>query len=335
MNKAEADTQFATKTALVTGANSGLGFEAAAQLAEAGYGCVILACRSLEKAESAKQALVERVGGNPFETIAVDVSSIESVAAASDELIARKQSIDSLILNAGLVAGDEMQKSVDEIEITFAASMIGHHIMTMRLVDAGLLPEGARVVLVGSSVANNDTPAFMGMTVYDFGTDASSEFGDNLHEAMLAFAKGTKPELYTSGRYYATTKLFSAWWSAAMVRRFGERISVFTVGPGPNMGTNVGRHQKGFMKFMMSTLMPLIGSVMGMNQPTSAGAKRYLDVLHNVGQEFVSGKTYMSPPKTPIGPLTEVVYPHVVDEERQEIAWAVLTELTGVSEVEK
>ena len=123
------------------------------------------------------------------------------------------------------VAGEEMQKSVDDIEITFAASMIGHHILTLRLLEAGLLAEGARVVLVGSSVANNDTPAFMGMTVYDFGTESASEFGDNLHDAMMAFAKGSKPELYTSGRYYATTKLFSTWWSAAMVRRFGDSAS--------------------------------------------------------------------------------------------------------------
>ena len=48
--------QFVDNTALVTGANSGLGFEAAAQLAEAGYGRVILACRTLEKAETARQA---------------------------------------------------------------------------------------------------------------------------------------------------------------------------------------------------------------------------------------------------------------------------------------
>ena len=50
MNEAKADTQFSTKTALVTGANSGLGFEAAAQLAEAGYGRVILACRRIRQA---------------------------------------------------------------------------------------------------------------------------------------------------------------------------------------------------------------------------------------------------------------------------------------------
>ena len=90
-------------TALVTGANAGLGFEASAQLAEAGYGRVILACRTLEKAEAAKRALAARVGSDPFETLAVDVSSIESAKAASDELVRRGHSIDALLLNAGSV----------------------------------------------------------------------------------------------------------------------------------------------------------------------------------------------------------------------------------------
>ena len=55
----------ANKTALVTGANSGVGFEAAAQLAEDGWGKVILACRSIEKAEAAKAQLVERTAAGP------------------------------------------------------------------------------------------------------------------------------------------------------------------------------------------------------------------------------------------------------------------------------
>ncbi|MBW2405489.1 MAG: SDR family NAD(P)-dependent oxidoreductase, partial [Deltaproteobacteria bacterium] len=95
--------QFSNKTALVTGANSGLGFEAAAQLAEAGYSRVILACRTLDKAEAAKQALAERVGIDPFETLEVDVSSVESANAAGDELIRRGHSIDTLLLNAGMI----------------------------------------------------------------------------------------------------------------------------------------------------------------------------------------------------------------------------------------
>ena len=331
MTTSKSNSPFAEQTALVTGANSGLGFEAAAQLAEAGYGRVILACRTLTKAEGAKTALAERVGLNPFETLAVDVSSIESARAAGDELVRRAQPIHALLLNAGMVSGEHMNKSVDGLEIAFASSIIGHHLMTMRLLDAGLLPQGARVVIAGSEAANNDLPAMMDMQVYEFATGDSKEFGDNLHDAMINFIKGAKPEKFKGTRYYSTTKLFTAWWSAAMARIFGDRVWVFTVSPGSNMSTNAARHTTGFKRFLFTKVMPLLGPIMGMDQPVSKGAKRYIDVLHGVGGDYANGKTYTSKPKKMIGPLQEMTHAHLLDVERQEIAWTVLGELTGAA----
>ena len=235
-------TDLSIQSVLVTGANSGLGFEAAAQLAEAGYGRVILACRTLAKAESARSALVERVGRDPFETLAIDVSSIASAEAASAELLARAQRIDALLLNAGMVSGPAMRKSADGLEEAFAASIIGHHIFATRLLDAGLVPAGGRIVIAGSEAANNDLPAMMDMALYDFALGTPHEFGDNLHDAMINFARGARPEHFNPTRYYAATKLFVAWWSAAMTRRYGERVAVFTVSPGSSMGTNAARH---------------------------------------------------------------------------------------------
>lgn len=332
MTTSESINPFANKTALVTGANSGLGFEAAAQLAEAGYSRVILACRTLEKAEAARQALAERVGSDPFETLEVDVSSIESAQAASDELVRRGDSIDTLLLNAGMVSGEAMDKSVDGLEVAFASSIIGHHVITVRLLEAGVLPDGARVVISGSEAANNDLPAMMDMKLFDFATDTPEEFGDNLHDAMITFAKGAKPEKFVGTRYYATTKVFTSWWSAAMARRFGDRISVFTVSPGSNLRTNAGRHTTGFKRFLFTKLMPAIGPAIGMSQHVSVGAKRYVDVLHGVGGDYVNGKTYTSKPKKLTGPLQEMTHPHLLDVDRQEVAWSVLTHLTGTNQ---
>ena len=329
MTSSEPINQFADKTALVTGANSGLGFEAAAQLAEAGYGRVILACRTLEKAEIAKEALSSRVGFDPFETLEVDVSSVESAQTASDELVRRGGVIDTLLLNAGMVSGETMNKSVDGVEVAFASSIIGHHVMALRLVESGTLSNGAQVVIAGSESANNDIPAMMDMKLYDFATDAPEEFGDDLHDAMVAFATGAKPERFNGTRYYATTKVFTAWWSAAMARRFGDRISVFTVSPGANLSTNAGRHTTGFKKFLFTKLMPAVGPTIGMGTHVSVGAKRYLDVLHGVGGPYISGKTYTSKPKKLIGPLQEMAHPHLLDVDRQEVAWSVLNELAG------
>jgi len=317
-----------SKTALVTGANSGLGFEAAAQLAEAGYGRVILACRTLEKAERARAQLVERIGSDPFETLAVDVSSVESARLASDELARRGTAIDAVLLNAGMVAGDAMGKSVDGLELAFASSIVGHHVLTARLHQAGLLTEGARVVIAGSESARNDLPAMFGMAAYDFAVGAPREFGDNLHDAMTAFARGSKPDKYDPTRYYAATKAFTSWWSAAMARKLGGEVLVFTVSPGSNMGTNVARHTTGFKRVLFTKIMPSIGSFTGMNMPTPLGAKRYVDVLTGNGQ-YRNGHSYMSKPKKLTGPLEEQTTAHFLDQARQDAALAVIEELTG------
>ena len=273
--------------------------------------------------------MVARVGSNPFDTVAIDVSSIESASAAADDLIRRGHVIDTLLLNAGLVSGDEMKKSVDGLEMTFAASIIGHHILTTRLLDADVLNQGANVAIVGSEAANNDLPALMGMSLYDFATGAPTEFGDNLRSAMLAFARGEKPALYDGNRYYATTKVFSAWWSAAMARKYGDRISVYTVSPGANMSTNAARHTKGFKRLLYTKVMPAIGPILGWDQPVSKGAKRYLDVLHNVDGKYENGRTYTSQPKKMVGPLHKVEYVHILDTEHQNVALAVIEELAS------
>ena len=92
------------KTALVTGATSGLGFEAAAQLAESGYGKVILACRTLDKAQGARAALIERCGNDVFDTLAIDTSETKPAVAAADEVGNKGLKIDVLLLNAGMGA---------------------------------------------------------------------------------------------------------------------------------------------------------------------------------------------------------------------------------------
>ena len=74
--------------------------------------------------------------------------------------------------------------------------------------------------------------------------------------------------------------------------------------------------------------MPLLGPLMGMDQPVPLATKRYLDVL--LGRDkFEKGRTYTSKPHKLVGPLQAVEYPHILDEERQEIAWSVLDELTS------
>lgn len=88
---------------LITGANSGLGKEAARQLAlKKDTKKVILFCRNQAKAEAAKKNLEEKTGKKIFEIIIGDVADINSVRKAAEKI---KEPIDAIILNAGGVIG--------------------------------------------------------------------------------------------------------------------------------------------------------------------------------------------------------------------------------------
>ena len=319
--------QNARETALVTGANSGLGFEAARQLAVAGYRTVVLACRTEEKAEAARRELVELTGVDPFTTLAVDVADIASSEAAAKELVDRGIGFDSVLLNAGMVPND-LDRTADGLEMAFAASLVGHHLITTALLDAGLVNDGGVVVLVGSEAANDDMPKAMGMGVYDFVRgEFPSGFGATPEEAMVNFARAEKGPEYDGNKQYASTKAFSAWWSAAMARRHPGSVRFHTVSPGANLGTNAARHVTGSFKLMLG-LMQRFGRYVGMDQPVDKGAGRYLDVLHGTGGPYQNGGTYTSRPKKMTGPLALSTPPHLTDVERQETAIAVLDTLT-------
>ena len=158
------------------------------------------------------------------------------------------------------------------------------------------------------------------------------DFKDGFAVALqVAAGRREKPELYDGTRYYSTTKAFSAWWSAAMTRRFGAKTTFYTVSPGSNMSTNAARHVTGFKRILFTKVMPAIGPLIGWDQPVHLGAKRYVDVLNDHSGEFKSGKTYTSAPKKMVGPLHEVTVPHLLDTRRQDVAFAVLSELTGTA----
>ena len=317
-------SEYANNAALVTGANSGLGFEAAAQLAELGYGSVMLACRTQDKADAAASALRERTGADVFDTLVVDVGVVESSRKAVAELVAGARSFDVVLLNAGMVPS-RLDRTEDGIEVCFAASLVGHHIIATELLEAGLLDQ-ASVVLVGSEAANNDLPKLMGMSVYDFVLGQPSEFGATDAEAMKNFATAADGPDYNGQRQYATTKVVSAWWSAAMARRHEGSTRFFTVSPGANMGTAADRNATGPFKAMIA-VMGKVGRYIGMDQPVPVGAKRYLDVAHGTGGPYRSGGTYTSKPKKMTGPLVERTPDHLTDTARQDTSLAVLDEL--------
>lgn len=113
------------RTVIVTGANAGIGFEAARTLAGAGAH-VVLACRNLQRGEAA----AERIDGST-EVRQLDTSSLESVRAFAE---ATTGPVDVLINNAGIMAVEEARSS-DGFELQLATNYLGAYALTARLLD--------------------------------------------------------------------------------------------------------------------------------------------------------------------------------------------------------
>lgn len=131
------------KVAVVTGANTGLGLEAARLLAGAGAE-VVLACRNRAKAEAAAARV-----GEPARVVDLDLSSLASVARAADEIRRTTDRLDILLNNAGLMAIDR-STTEDGFEMQLGVNHLGHFALTARLAPLIVATPGARVVSVSS-----------------------------------------------------------------------------------------------------------------------------------------------------------------------------------------
>jgi NAD(P)-dependent dehydrogenase (short-subunit alcohol dehydrogenase family) len=137
------------RTAVVTGANGGLGLETARQLAAKGAH-VVMAVRNQEKASAAVDEIRASVPDAALELVALDLASQASVRAAAAQIMAAHQSIDLLINNAG-VMGIPEAKTVDGFEVQLGVDHLGHWSLTALLLPALLRTPGARIVTVTST----------------------------------------------------------------------------------------------------------------------------------------------------------------------------------------
>lgn len=313
------------RTALVTGATSGVGEEAAAQLAAAGFDTVTVTGRTQAKAEAAAKTLSERTGREVFAGLALDLNDRASVDAAIAELAKRNAKIDVLLLNAGLVAGKELTRTNDGVEVTFAASLVGHHRFAMGLLRQGALAPGARIVIAGSEAARGDV---MTMTRTDIRTFADTHCnGDLIHAADTLMRQAT-PVKYKPGNAYADTKAFVALWAAALARRLPEQSTVNAVSPGATPDTQGVRNAPFFMRKIMLPLMKRAPKRLGLAGTLPQAADRYLKAL--TFSHDLTGQFFASEPRRMTGPMGPVEQPVFNDAELQEAIWTATAHAAGV-----
>jgi NAD(P)-dependent dehydrogenase (short-subunit alcohol dehydrogenase family) len=136
------------RLAVVTGANTGLGFETAQVLAGRGAS-VVLAVRDIEKGKRAAARIAGTAPGANVMVQALDLTSLDSIRAAASELRAKHPRIDLLINNAGVMFTAK-QTTHDGFELQFGTNHLGHFALTGLLLEQMLPVPGSRVVTVSS-----------------------------------------------------------------------------------------------------------------------------------------------------------------------------------------
>lgn len=140
------------KLAIVTGANSGIGYDTALLLARAGAS-VVVAARDEQRGIDALKRLQQTVPDGSFRLEALDLADLSSVRAFASRIMSRSDKVDILINNAGIMALPKRELSQDGFEMQFATNHLGHFALTGLLMRSLKQSASPRVVTVSSGAA--------------------------------------------------------------------------------------------------------------------------------------------------------------------------------------
>ena len=288
------------KVIIITGANSGIGYEAAKEFVRKGAQ-TILACRNLEKAQAALDQIQAEIPGGQAEIMRLDLASLTSVRQFADQFTDQYNRLDVLLNNAGIMMVP-YDTTEDGYERQFGTNHLGHFALTGLLIDLLVETPSSRVINVSS------TAHWFGKMDFDH----------------LMYDGGKK---YSPPGAYGRSKLANLLFTYELERRF-EAIGANTIAVAAHPGTsetNLGVHLQ--EHWVYKFLRPITDR---MSQSAAMGA---LPIIRAAVDLSVQGGQYFGPD----GPIGMKGYPVMVSsnkashnlEDAQQL-WEVSEELTGV-----
>ncbi|WP_017544283.1 SDR family NAD(P)-dependent oxidoreductase [Nocardiopsis prasina] len=281
------------RVAIVTGANTGLGFETARMLAEHGA-AVVLAVRDVEKGRQA----ASRITGD-VTVQALDLASLDSIRSAAVDLRANHPRIDLLINNAGVMYTPK-QTTADGFELQFGTNHLGHFALTGLLLDRLLPVPGSRVVTVSST-------------------------GHRIR-AAIHFDDLQWENSYSRVGAYGQAKLANLMFTYELQRRIERHGTTIAVAAHPGMSnTELLRNTPAALRLPVTWLAPLLTQRPEMGALPTLRAATDPDVLG--GQYYGPGN------RGEIRGYPKLVTssPDSHDQATQQRLWTVSEELTGVT----
>lgn len=245
------------KTIIVTGANTGIGFETALDFAGR-KGRVILACRNKERGEKAKEKITELTGNSNVIVKLIDLSSMSSVRKFVEEFVKEEKQLDILVNNAA-VTGMAKTMTDEGLEYSHAANYFGPFLLTNLLLDMLKKSPGSRIVNV-SSIVNMFGKA-----------DCGNLNGERYNIALM----------------YYNTKLLNILFTKELARRLdGTGVTTYCLHPG-SVRTELLRNIPVYVRVPMQ----LLGLLFFKTCKEGAQTTIYCSVSEDVKGE--SGKYYM------------------------------------------
>lgn len=290
------------KVIIVTGGNSGIGFEAAKEFARKGA-TTILACRNTEKAKKAITKIQKKIPDAPVDFIQLDLMSLDSIQKFTKEFKEKYERLDLLINNAGIMMVP-YRSTVDGFESQIGTNHLGHFALTGLLYDLIAKTRGSRVVNVSSN---------------------GHKFGDT-DFSKFTYDKGKSKE-YSRNSAYGRSKLANILFTYELDRRFKKaNIDAISVAAHPGVAnTNLANHMAGWF----SPLLKLMSFFM-----LQSAAKGALPTIRAAVDPGVKGGEFYGPR----GKNQFRGYPERVEssaashnEEDAKKLWDLSEKLTGVN----
>lgn len=284
------------KTAMVTGANTGLGFETALALYEAGAH-VILACRNQASAEEAMDLLWQKGGKGTLELGILNLASLKAIEEFASGIKQRHRKLHILINNAGVMI-PPASKTAEGFELQFGVNFLGHFALTGHLYPLLKKTEGAKVVTVSSLAYLRGEINF-----------------DNLRSEID----------YDPMREYQQSKLGNILFSLELQRRIeqaGDKVISIATQPGANK-TDLIRHmsneeyEEALKRFgvLMEAWQGALPALYAASEPAALGGRLY-------GPDQDGGvRGY---------PAEAEIIPKALDEELAKKLWNWATEASGI-----
>jgi len=282
------------RTAIVTGANAGLGLEITAALAGRGAR-VVLACRSTARADAAADEVRRRCPDAVLEVRVLDLADLDSVADFAAGLRSEHDRLDILVNNAGLMAIDEA-RTAQGMEMQFGVNHLGHFALTVRLLPLLLATPGSRIGTM-SSVA---------------------------HRGARGLPAPAGERHYRRWPAYSHSKLANLLFTAELHRRLTEAAApTIAVAAHPGSSdTDLGTEGSGLFNLPMRRLFPLV------TQSARAGAAPMLRAVTDPG---VRGGEFYGPRFLTRGaPVRETPSRAARDMRTARWLWDVSVALTGL-----